>query len=83
MILSTLCTNIRALGRYWSNSAFQEIVGLPRSVVSQDLVLPFLCLKTPRRIPNVGSSHSIDPSVQVHNDVDCGNKDLGGDENDD
>ena len=39
--------------------------------------------QTPRRTPLVGNSRSIDPSVQVHNDVDCGNKDLGGDEDDD
>ena len=40
-------------------------------------------LQNPQRTPNMGSGHSIDTSVQVHNDVDCRNKDLGGDENDD
>ena len=31
----------------------------------------------------VGSSHLVDAGVQVHNDIDCRNEDLGGDENDD
>ena len=30
-----------------------------------------------------GSSHSVDAGVQVHNDIDRCNKDLGGDEDDD
>ena len=69
-------------------------VGLPHSCLgNQVLLLPFRSLKCLGKclaagwvkpfLLYVGSSRSVDASVQVHDNIDRRNKDLGGDEDDD
>ena len=69
-------------------------VGLPHPYLgNQLLLLPFRSLTRPGKCLAAGfvrpflryvlSSFSVDASVQVHDDIDRRNKDLGGDEDDD